>query len=51
VALEDILHGWLRLHLKPLTEGILARTATALLAVISVIMLIVIEKLGGVLGK
>ncbi|KAL4715187.1 hypothetical protein ACJJTC_012234 [Scirpophaga incertulas] len=50
VALEDIMHSWLRLHLKPLTEGILARTVTALLAVISVIMLLVIEKLGGVLG-
>ncbi|RVE53316.1 hypothetical protein evm_002149, partial [Chilo suppressalis] len=49
VVVEDIMHGWMKLRLKPLTEGILARVATAVLAVISVIMLIVIEKLGGVL--
>lgn len=51
VAVEDIMHGWLRIHLKPLTEGIIARLVTALLAIISLVMLIVIEKLGGVLGK
>ncbi|XP_050362273.1 sodium-coupled monocarboxylate transporter 1-like [Nymphalis io] len=50
VAVEDILHGWLRLRLKPLTEGILARSVTAALAALSVVMLVVIEKLGGVLG-
>ncbi|KAM3962764.1 sodium-coupled monocarboxylate transporter 1 [Aphomia sociella] len=50
VAVEDILHGWLRLGLKPLTEGILARAVTGLLAVISLVMLVVIAKLGGVLG-
>ncbi|CAH2066289.1 unnamed protein product, partial [Iphiclides podalirius] len=50
VAVEDIMHGWLRLQLKPLTEGILARTVTATLALASLLMLIVIEKLGGVLG-
>lgn len=51
VAVEDIMHGWLRIKLKPLTEGIIARLVTALLATISIVMLIVIEKLGGVLGK
>ncbi|XP_052757824.1 sodium-coupled monocarboxylate transporter 1-like [Galleria mellonella] len=50
VAVEDILHGWLRLRLKPLTEGLLARSVTALLAIISIVMLVVIAKLGGVLG-
>ncbi|XP_039765023.1 sodium-coupled monocarboxylate transporter 1-like [Pararge aegeria] len=50
VAVEDILRGWLRLRLKPLTEGIIARSVTAALAVVSVVMLIVIKKLGGVLG-
>lgn len=48
---EDILHGWLKVHLKPFTEGLLARSVTALLAVVSIVMLIVIQKLGGVLGK
>lgn len=51
VAVEDIMHGWLQLRLKPMTEGILARLITGSLAVISVVMLFVIEKLGGVLGK
>ncbi|CAG5056598.1 unnamed protein product [Parnassius apollo] len=50
VAVEDIMHGWLRLRLQPLTEGILARLFTATLAIVSLVMLIVIEKLGGVLG-
>ncbi|XP_045458708.1 sodium-coupled monocarboxylate transporter 1-like [Melitaea cinxia] len=50
VAVEDLLHGWLRLRLRPLAEGLLARCVTAALAVISVLMLVVIEKLGGVLG-
>ncbi|KAG6443998.1 sodium-coupled monocarboxylate transporter 1 [Manduca sexta] len=50
VAIEDILRSWLRLKLKPLLEGLLARLVTGLLAVISVLMLIVIAKLGGVLG-
>ncbi|CAH0603324.1 unnamed protein product [Chrysodeixis includens] len=50
VAVEDIMHGWLQLRLKPMTEGILARAITGTLAVISVIMLFVIQKLGGVLG-
>ncbi|XP_026737841.1 sodium-coupled monocarboxylate transporter 1-like isoform X1 [Trichoplusia ni] len=50
VAVEDIMHGWLQLKLKPMTEGILARAITGTLAVISVIMLFVIQKLGGVLG-
>lgn len=50
VAVEDIMHGWLRLRLSPLTEGILARTVTAALALLSVVTLLVIEKLGGVLG-
>lgn len=51
VGVEDILRGWLRLELKPLIEGIIARLISAVLAIISVVMLIVIEKLGGVLGK
>lgn len=51
VVVEDLLHGWLKLHLKPMTEGILARSVTAVLAVISIAMLVVIQKLGGVLGK
>ncbi|XP_068621010.1 sodium-coupled monocarboxylate transporter 1-like [Battus philenor] len=50
VAVEDIMHGWLRLRLKPFTEGILARSVTAALAIISLLMLFVIAKLGGVLG-
>ncbi|XP_061379463.1 sodium-coupled monocarboxylate transporter 1-like [Danaus plexippus] len=50
VAVEDLLHGWLRLRLPPIAEGVLARSVTALLAVISLLMLIVIQKLGGVLG-
>ncbi|CAH0726496.1 unnamed protein product, partial [Brenthis ino] len=50
VAIEDILRGWLRLRLRPLTEGILARSVTAALALMSIITLIIIEKLGGVLG-
>ncbi|XP_013200676.1 sodium-dependent multivitamin transporter isoform X2 [Amyelois transitella] len=50
VVVEDIMHGWLQIHLKPLFEGILARTVTATLAIVSVLMLIVIAKLGGVLG-
>ncbi|XP_075992037.1 sodium-coupled monocarboxylate transporter 1-like [Anticarsia gemmatalis] len=50
VAVEDIMHGWLQLRLRPLTEGLLARAITGALAVISVIMLVVIQKLGGVLG-
>ncbi|XP_047987058.1 sodium-coupled monocarboxylate transporter 1-like isoform X2 [Leguminivora glycinivorella] len=50
VAVEDIMRGWLRWHLKPLHEGIIARVVTVVLAIISLIMLIVIEKLGGVLG-
>ena len=45
------MHGWLRLRLSPLTEGILARTVTAALALLSVVMLLVIQKLGGVLGE
>ncbi|KAI8427583.1 hypothetical protein MSG28_002081 [Choristoneura fumiferana] len=50
VAVEDIMHGWLQWRLKPLTEGIIARMVTVVLALISLVMLIVIEKLGGVLG-
>lgn len=50
VAIEDIMRSWLKLRLKPLTEGLLARTVTAVLAILSVVMLIVVEKLGGVLG-
>ncbi|XP_072936597.1 sodium-coupled monocarboxylate transporter 1-like [Epargyreus clarus] len=50
VAVEDIMHGWLQLRLKPFVEGLLARSVTAALAIISLVMLIVIEKLGGVLG-
>ncbi|KAF9811943.1 hypothetical protein SFRURICE_021300 [Spodoptera frugiperda] len=50
VVIEDIIHGWLKLQLKPFTEGMLARAITASLAVVSVVMLLVIEKLGGVLG-
>ncbi|XP_026323432.1 sodium-coupled monocarboxylate transporter 2-like isoform X2 [Hyposmocoma kahamanoa] len=50
VGVEDIMRGWLRLQLKPLVEGIIARLISAVLAVVSVVMLIVIEKLGGVLG-
>ncbi|XP_048486145.1 sodium-coupled monocarboxylate transporter 1 [Plutella xylostella] len=50
VVIEDILHGWLKLQLRPFTEGMLARGCTALLAVVSVVMLVVIAKLGGVLG-
>ncbi|KAL0894564.1 hypothetical protein ABMA27_013136 [Loxostege sticticalis] len=50
VAVEDIMHGWLRIHLKPITEGIIARLVTGLLAIISIVMLVVIAKLGGVLG-
>lgn len=51
VVIEDIIHGWLKMKLKPLTEGVLARAITALLAVVSVVMVLVIQKLGGVLGK
>ncbi|KAH9644535.1 hypothetical protein HF086_002336 [Spodoptera exigua] len=50
VVIEDIIHGWLKLQLKPFTEGLLARAITASLAIVSVVMLFVIEKLGGVLG-
>ncbi|XP_049887531.1 sodium-dependent multivitamin transporter-like isoform X2 [Pectinophora gossypiella] len=50
VCVEDIMRGWLRLRLKPLVEGILARLFTVVLAVVSVIMLVVVSKLGGVLG-
>ncbi|XP_053625814.1 sodium-coupled monocarboxylate transporter 1-like [Plodia interpunctella] len=50
VVVEDIMHGWLRVHMKPLIEGILARVITAMLAIVSVLMLIVIAQLGGVLG-
>lgn len=50
VAVEDIMRGWLRWHLKPLHEGIIARVVTVVLAIISLIMLMVIERLGGVLG-
>lgn len=51
VAVEDIIRGWLKLRLKPFLEGLLARTVTGVLALVAVAMLIVIEKLGGVLGK
>ncbi|XP_041971300.1 sodium-coupled monocarboxylate transporter 1-like [Aricia agestis] len=50
VAVEDIMHGWLRLRLRPLTDGVIARLVTATLAIVSLLMLIVIAKLGGVLG-
>ncbi|KAI5635413.1 sodium:solute symporter family domain-containing protein [Phthorimaea operculella] len=50
VAVEDILRGWLRVQWKPLKIGIFARLFTAILAVVSVLMLLVISKLGGVLG-
>ncbi|XP_045542424.1 sodium-coupled monocarboxylate transporter 1 [Papilio machaon] len=50
VAVEDIMHGWLRLRLRPLVEGLLARAVTATLALLSLLMLVVITKLGGVLG-
>lgn len=50
VAVEDILRGWLRIRLRPLVEGLIARLCTGILAIVSVVMLIVIEKLGGVLG-
>ncbi|KAJ8726186.1 hypothetical protein PYW07_000884 [Mythimna separata] len=50
VVIEDIIHGWLKLKLKPFTEGMLARAITALLAIVSVVMVLVIQKLGGVLG-
>ncbi|XP_013134010.1 PREDICTED: sodium-coupled monocarboxylate transporter 1-like [Papilio polytes] len=50
VVVEDIMHGWLRLRLRPLAEGLLARAVTATLALLSLLMLVVITKLGGVLG-
>lgn len=51
VVIEDIVRGWLKLKLKPFTEGILARLITVILAIISVVMVLVVQKLGGVLGK
>lgn len=51
VGVEDILRGWLRFELKPFVEGLIARFISAVLAIISVVMLIVVAKLGGVLGK
>ncbi|XP_050685536.1 sodium-coupled monocarboxylate transporter 1-like [Leptidea sinapis] len=49
VAVEDILHGWLKMSFRPVVEGLLARAVTGALAIISILMLIVVEKLGGVL--
>ncbi|GBP36803.1 Sodium-coupled monocarboxylate transporter 1 [Eumeta japonica] len=50
VVVEDIIRGWLRWKLKPLVEGLMARFVAAFLAVVALLMLMVIEKLGGVLG-
>ncbi|XP_045514674.1 sodium-coupled monocarboxylate transporter 1-like isoform X1 [Pieris brassicae] len=50
VVVEDIMHGWMQIRLRPMVEGILARSVTGILAVSSLLMLLVIQKLGGVLG-
>lgn len=51
VGIEDILRGWLRIQMKPFLEGLIARVISAVLALISIFMLLVVAKLGGVLGK
>lgn len=50
VAVEDILRGWLKKRLRPLYEGLFARAISAGLAISAMAMLMVIDKLGGVLG-
>ncbi|KAI5635411.1 sodium:solute symporter family domain-containing protein [Phthorimaea operculella] len=50
VAVEDILRGWLRVQWSPTKLGYFARIFTAVLCIISVVLILVVAKLGGILG-
>ncbi|KAJ2943332.1 hypothetical protein O0L34_g12139 [Tuta absoluta] len=50
VAVEDILRGWLRVRWSHVKLGYFARVFTAVLCIISIALLPVVAKLGGILG-